>query len=37
MKTLNDKIIVITGVGGRLAGAVEDAFREAGAQLVLVD
>jgi NADP-dependent 3-hydroxy acid dehydrogenase YdfG len=37
MKTLNDKIIVVTGAGGRLAGAVEDVFREAGAQLVLVD
>jgi NADP-dependent 3-hydroxy acid dehydrogenase YdfG len=37
MKTINDKIIVVTGAGGRLAGAVEDAFRAAGAQLVLVD
>lgn len=37
MKTLCDKIIVITGAGGAIAGAVEDAFRKAGAQLVLVD
>ena len=37
MKTLRGKIIVITGAGGRLAGVVEDVFREAGAQLVLVD
>jgi NADP-dependent 3-hydroxy acid dehydrogenase YdfG len=37
MKTLCDKIIVVTGAGGAIAGAVEDAFRKAGAQLVLVD
>lgn len=37
MKTLNDKIIIITGAGGSIAGAVEEAFRHEGARLVLVD
>ena len=37
MKTLNDKVIVITGAGGSIAGAVEEAFRHEGARLVLVD
>lgn len=37
MKTLKDKIIVITGAGGNIAGAVEESFRNQGARVVLVD
>lgn len=37
MKTLNDKAIVITGAGGAIAGAVEEAFAEVGARPILVD
>lgn len=37
MKTLNDKAIVITGAGGAIAGAVGQAFAEAGARPLLVD
>jgi NADP-dependent 3-hydroxy acid dehydrogenase YdfG len=37
MNTLRDKVIVITGAGGAIAGAVADAFREAGARPALID
>lgn len=37
MRTLRDKVIIITGAGGSIAGAVEEAFRREGARLVLVD
>ncbi len=37
MKTLKDKVIIITGAGGSVAGAVADAFRQQGARLALVD
>lgn len=37
MKTLKDKVVVITGAGGTIAGAVEAALREVGARVVLVD
>ena len=37
MRTLRDKGIIITGAGGTIAGAVEQAFVEAGARLLLVD
>lgn len=37
MKTLQDKVILITGAGGDIAGAVQDSFANAGARLVLVD
>ena len=37
MKTLRNKVIIITGAGGAIAGSVESAFRKEGAQLVLVD
>ncbi len=37
MHTLRDKVIVITGAGGSIAGAVAEAFREAGARPALVD
>ncbi len=37
MKTLKDKAIVITGAGGTIAGAVEEALAEAGARPILVD
>jgi NADP-dependent 3-hydroxy acid dehydrogenase YdfG len=37
MKTLKDKVIMITGAGGTIAGAVESAFRSEGARLALVD
>jgi NADP-dependent 3-hydroxy acid dehydrogenase YdfG len=37
MKTLKDKVIVITGAGGAMAGAVIEAFYKAGARLQLVD
>ncbi|ADI14901.1 SDR family oxidoreductase [Truepera radiovictrix] len=37
MRTLRDKVILITGAGGTVAGAVEAAFRREGAQLVLID
>lgn len=37
MKTLKDKAVVITGAGGTIAGAVEEALTEAGARPILVD
>jgi NADP-dependent 3-hydroxy acid dehydrogenase YdfG len=37
MITLRDKLIVITGAGGSIAGAVADAFRDAGARPALID
>lgn len=37
MKTLKDKVIVITGAGGAMAGAVTEGFYKAGARLLLVD
>ncbi|MDA0700673.1 MAG: SDR family NAD(P)-dependent oxidoreductase [bacterium] len=37
MNTLRDKVIVITGAGGSIAGAVAEAFREAGARPALID
>jgi NADP-dependent 3-hydroxy acid dehydrogenase YdfG len=37
MKTLKDKVIVITGAGGAMAGAVIEGFHKAGARLLLVD
>lgn len=37
MQTLRDKVIVITGAGGAIAGEVADAFREAGARPALID
>lgn len=37
MRTLTNKIIVITGAGGTIAGAVEEAFVSAGARPILVD
>jgi NADP-dependent 3-hydroxy acid dehydrogenase YdfG len=37
MKTLKDKVIVITGAGGAMAGAVIEGFHRAGARLLLVD
>ena len=37
MKTLRDKAIIITGAGGSIAGAVEDALIDAGARPILVD
>lgn len=37
MKTLKDKVIVITGAGGSIAGAVEAYFRDQGARVALVD
>ncbi len=37
MKTLKDKVVVITGAGGNIAGAVEESFRSQGARVVLVD
>lgn len=37
MNTLRDKVIVITGAGGSIAGAVADALREAGARPALID
>ena len=37
MKTLKDKVIVITGAGGNIAGAVEESFRNQGARVILVD
>lgn len=37
MKTLKNKVIIVTGAGGAIAGCVESAFRKQGAQLVLVD
>jgi NADP-dependent 3-hydroxy acid dehydrogenase YdfG len=37
MDTLRDKVIVITGAGGSIAGAVADAFREVGARPALID
>lgn len=37
MKTLRDKAIIITGAGGAIAGAVEEALMSAGARPILVD
>ena len=37
MKTLKDKVIVVTGAGGAMAGAVIEGFYKAGARLLLVD
>jgi NADP-dependent 3-hydroxy acid dehydrogenase YdfG len=37
MKTLKDKVIIITGAGGATAGAIIEAFHKAGARLLLVD
>lgn len=37
MKTLKDKVVIVTGAGGAVAGSVESAFRKQGAQIVLVD
>ncbi|MDZ7801487.1 MAG: SDR family NAD(P)-dependent oxidoreductase [Trueperaceae bacterium] len=37
MKTLKDKAIVITGAGGDIAGAVEEAMAQAGARPILID
>jgi len=37
MRSLHDKVIVITGAGGAIAGAVAEAFYEAGARPALVD
>ncbi len=37
MRSLHDDVIVITGAGGSIAGAVADAFREAGARPALID
>ncbi len=37
MKTLHDKVIIITGAGGTIAGAVQEALARAGARPALVD
>jgi NADP-dependent 3-hydroxy acid dehydrogenase YdfG len=37
MRSLHDKVIVITGAGGAIAGAVAEAFFEAGARPALID
>jgi NADP-dependent 3-hydroxy acid dehydrogenase YdfG len=37
MRSLHDDVIVITGAGGAIAGAVADAFREVGARPALID
>jgi len=37
MKDLKDKAFIITGAGGTIAGAVEEALRAEGARVVLVD
>ena len=37
MKSLKDKVFIITGAGGSIAGAVEAAFREQGARVALID
>jgi NADP-dependent 3-hydroxy acid dehydrogenase YdfG len=37
MQTLRDKVIIITGAGGAIAGPVEQAFADAGARPLLVD
>lgn len=37
MKTLANKVIIVTGAGGAIAGSVGSTFRKEGAQLVLVD
>jgi NADP-dependent 3-hydroxy acid dehydrogenase YdfG len=37
MQALRDKVIMITGAGGSIAGAVSEAFREAGARPALID
>jgi NADP-dependent 3-hydroxy acid dehydrogenase YdfG len=37
MQTLKDKVVIITGAGGAIAGAVAEGFAKAGARLLLVD
>jgi NADP-dependent 3-hydroxy acid dehydrogenase YdfG len=37
METLKDKVIIVTGAGGTVAGAIEQALVDAGARLLLVD
>jgi NAD(P)-dependent dehydrogenase (short-subunit alcohol dehydrogenase family) len=37
MFDFSDRVVVVTGVSGNLGGAVANAFRDAGAHLVLVD
>jgi NADP-dependent 3-hydroxy acid dehydrogenase YdfG len=37
MRTLKDKIIIVTGAGGTVAGAIEKALADAGARPLLVD
>jgi NADP-dependent 3-hydroxy acid dehydrogenase YdfG len=37
MQALRDKVIIITGAGGSIAGAVAEAFREVGARPALID
>lgn len=37
METLKDKVIIVTGAGGTLAGAIVPALADAGARLLLVD
>lgn len=37
MRTLDDKVILITGAGGDIAGAVQESFANAGARPVLID
>lgn len=37
MRTLADKVVIITGAGGSIAGAVQEAFARAGARPALVD
>jgi NADP-dependent 3-hydroxy acid dehydrogenase YdfG len=37
MQTLKDKVVIITGAGGAIAGAVAESFSKAGSRLLLVD
>lgn len=37
MRSLQDHVVIITGAGGSIAGAVADAFLEAGARPALID
>jgi NADP-dependent 3-hydroxy acid dehydrogenase YdfG len=37
MQTLKDKVLILTGAGGTIAGAVAESFAKEGAQLLLVD
>jgi NADP-dependent 3-hydroxy acid dehydrogenase YdfG len=37
MQTLKDKVVMITGAGGAIAGAVAEGFARAGSRLLLVD